>query len=285
MLLLIQSMSTSRSRAPWRRSSATSSSSASITRASTRRVITVLVVSLSTIGASNQKGILRFGGAAVGGVMAMISLMYLFPNVETIGGFWLIFGAGTAVAAWATFGTPRIYYGGYQVGLAFYKAIFQGSFGQVTTLTVIRDRLIGIFFGLIVFGIVEHVLWPVSATDALRRTLAELLRLLAELARTGSSTATPTVTGDEVDAWRRRISQKVQNVQELIESSKFELVSLKVSEVQKLTGEAQIIFILLLSLARRRQEVTDPSAVREAAVGLDDAMATALMALSRRSRQ
>jgi len=245
-------------------------------------VITVLVVSLSTIGASNQKGILRFGGAAVGGGMAMISLMYLFPNVETVGGFWLVFGAGTAVAAWATFGTPRIYYGGYQVGLAFYKAIFQGSFGPVTTLTVIRDRLIGVFFGLIVFGIVEHVLWPVSATDALCRGLAELMDLLAKLARTVTSTTPPTVTGDVVDAWRRRISQKVENVQELIESSKFELRSLKLSEIQKLTGEAQIIFILLLSLARQKREVTDPSAVRAAAVGLDDAMASALMALSRR---
>ena len=245
-------------------------------------VITVLVVSLSTIGASNQKGILRFGGAAVGGGMAMISLMYLFPNVETIGGFWLVFGAGTAVAAWATFGTPRIYYGGYQVGLAFYKAIFQGSFGPVTTLTVIRDRLIGVFFGLIVFGIVEHVLCPVSATDALRRGLAELMDLLAKLARTGTSPTPPTVTGDVVDAWRRRISQKVENVQELIESSKFELRSLKLSEIQKLTGEAQIIFILLLSLARQKPEVMDPSAVRAAAVGLDDAMASALMALSRR---
>ena len=131
-------------------------------------VITVFVVSLSTIGASNQIGILRFGGAAVGGGMAMIALMYLFPNMETIGGFWLIFGAGTAVAAWATFGTPRIYYGGYQTGLAFYKAVLQG-FGQVTTLTVIRDRLIGIFFGLIVFGIVEHVLWPVRATTRCAR--------------------------------------------------------------------------------------------------------------------
>ncbi len=215
-------------------------------------VITVLVVSLSTIGASNQKGILRFGGAAVGGGMAMVALMYLFPNAETIGGFWLIFGAGTAVAAWATFGTPRIFYGGYQTGLAFYKGVLQG-FGQVTTLTVIRDRLIGVFFGLIVFGIVEEVLWPVSATDALRRSLAELMHLLAELARTRTGSLAPTVTGDEVDAWRRRISQKVQDVQELIESSKFELRSLKVSEIQKLTGEAQIIFILLLSLARQRR--------------------------------
>ena len=220
-------------------------------------MITVLVVSLSTIGASNQKGILRFGGAAVGGVMGLIALVYLLPNVETIGGFWLVFGAGTAVAAWATFGTPRISYGGYQVGLAFYKAVFQG-FGPVITLTVIRDRLVGVFFGLIVFGIVEHVLWPVRAKDALRARLAEIMHLLAELARTGTSSATPTVTGNDVDSWRRRISQKVEDVQGLIESSKFELGAFKLSEIQKHTGDAQIVFILLLALARQRQEVTHP---------------------------
>jgi multidrug resistance protein MdtO len=97
-------------------------------------VITCFVVALSTIGASNQKGILRFGGAAVGGLMGLIALVYLFPNVETIGGFWLVFGAGTAVAAWVNFGTPRISYGGYQVGLAFYKAVLQG-FGPAMSAT------------------------------------------------------------------------------------------------------------------------------------------------------
>ena len=149
-------------------------------------VITCFVVSLSTIGASNQKGILRFGGAAVGGVMGLFALVYLFPNMDTIGGFWLVFGAGTAVAAWANFGTPRISYGGYQIGLAFYKAILQG-FGPALSATVVRDRLIGVFFGLIVFGIVEHVLWPVRARDALRARLAEMLRLLADLARSGTT--------------------------------------------------------------------------------------------------
>src|SRR5262249_45909822 len=168
-------------------------------------VITCFVVSLSTIGASNQKGLLRFGGAAVGGLMGLIALVYLFPNVETIGGFWLVFGAGTALAAWVNFGTPRISYGGYQIGLAFYKAILQ-SFGPALSATVVRDRLIGVFFGLLVFGIVEHVLWPVRAQDALRARLAELMHLLAELARTGTSRGTPTATRHDVAAGRRRIS-------------------------------------------------------------------------------
>ena len=241
-------------------------------------VITCFVVSLSTVGASNQKGILRFGGAALGGGMGLIAIMYLLPNVEGIGGFWLVFGAGTAVAAWVTFGTPRIFYSGVQIGLAFYKAVLQG-FPAVSAL-VVRDRLFGVFLGLAVFGIVEHVLWPVRAADALRARLAQMLHLLAELARTGTSSATPAVTGNDVDSWRRRISQKVEDIQGLIESSKFELGAFKLSEIQKLTGDAQIIFVLLLSLARERHEVTQPNVVRAAAVELDDAMATGLLALA-----
>jgi len=245
-------------------------------------VITCFVVALSTIGASNQKGILRFGGAAVGGLMGLIALVYLFPNIETIGGFWLVFGTGTAIAAWVNFGTPRISYGGYQVGLAFYKAILQ-DFGPATSATVVRDRLIGVFFGLIVFGIVENLLWPVRARDALRARLADLMHLLAELARAGASSATPAVTNNEVDSWRRRTSHKVQEVQELIESSKFESGSLDLDALQKHTGDAQIIFVLLLSLARQGHDVTQPNVVRTTAVELDSGIAAALEALATRA--
>ena len=177
--------------------------------------------------------------------MGLIALVYLFPNVETIGGFWLVFGAGTAVAAWVNFGTPRISYGGYQIGLAFYKAVLQG-FGPALSATVVRDRLIGVFFGLIVFGVVEHLLWPVRARDALRARLAEMLRLLADLASATGTIASlyprsSILAGcdmtNDVDSWRRRISQKVEDVQGLIESSKFESGDLELDEIQKRTGD------------------------------------------------
>jgi fusaric acid resistance family protein len=245
-------------------------------------VITCFVVALSTIGASNQKGTLRFGGAAVGGLVGLVALVYLFPNVETIGGFWLVFGAGTAVAAWVNFGTPRISYGGYQIGLAFYKAVLQG-FGPALSATVVRDRLIGVFFGLIVFGIVEELLWPVRAQDALRARLAEMLRLLADLARSRTNDKTPTVIADDVDAWRRRIAQKVEDVQGLIESSKFESGDLELDEIQKRTGDAQIVFVLLLSLARQSRDIAQSNVVRAAEVELDSVIATALEALAMRA--
>jgi multidrug resistance protein MdtO len=220
-------------------------------------VITCFVVSLSTIGSSNQKGILRFGGAAVGGLMGLIALVYLLPNAESIGGFWLVFGAGTAVAAWANFGSPRISYGGYQAGLAFYKAVLQG-FGAAASATVLRDRLIGVFFGLAVFGLVEHLLWPVRAADVLRARFAEMLRLLAGLARAGEGR-----TAAEIDGSRLRISQKVEEIQGLIESSKFEPDARDLDALQRATGEAQIVFLLLLSRERHPRRVELDSAVAE----------------------
>ena len=228
--------------------------------------------------------------------MGLVALVYLFPNVETIGGFWLVFGAGTAVAAWVNFGTPRISYGGYQIGLAFYKAVLQ-DFGPASSATVVRDRLIGVFFGLIVFGIVEHLLWPVRARDALRARLAELMHLLADLARSATtrekrlqssildhqSSADVSMATNDVDSWRRRISQKVEEVQGLIESSKFESGDLDLDEIQKRTGDGQLVFVLLLSLARESRDIAQSNVVRTAEVALDSVIATALEALAMRA--
>ena len=208
-------------------------------------VITCFVVSLSTIGSSNQKGLLRFGGAAVGGVMGLLALVYAYPNVEGVGGFWLVFATGTAVAAWINFGSPRISYGGYQTGLAFYKATLQ-TVGPAMSATVVRDRLIGVAFGLIVFGIVEHLLWPVRAAERMHARLADVLRSLAAFARVASTAPV------DVDSRRQLISQQVADVQGFIESSKFEVQSpgADAQAVERLTADAQAVFVVLLAIAR-----------------------------------
>ncbi len=243
-------------------------------------VITCFVVSLSTIGSSNQKGLLRFAGAALGGLMGLVALVYAFPNVAGLGGFWLVFGAGTAVAAWINFGTPRVSYGGYQTGLAFYKAVFQ-SFGPAVSATVLRDRLIGIAFGLIVFGLLEHLLWPVRAADRMRERLADLLRSLAGLAL---ACAKPRgLRSGEVDARRRLISQQVADVQGLIESSKFEPDAAGTTAIQRLTGDAQTVFLILLAIARHEGAL--PPTAREATLRLPIDAAAALEALAEHLRR
>ena len=86
---------------------------------------------------------------------------------------------------------------------------------------------------------------------------------------------------DDVDSWRRRISQKVEETQGLIESSKFESGDLDVDEIQKRTGDGQLVFVLLLSLARQSRDTARlPDTMRTAEVDLDNAVATALEALA-----
>src|SRR5256886_4242849 len=235
-------------------------------------VITCFVVSLSTIGSSNQKGLLRFGGAAVGGVMGLFALVYAFPNIEGLGGFRLVLPTGPAGAAWINFGSPRISYGGYQTGLAFYKATLQ-DLGPAVSATVVRDRLIGVAFGLIVFGIVEHVLWPVRAADRMHARLADVFRSLAAFARALSQPP-----GD-VDARRRLISQQVADVQGFIESSKFEsgTGAGDAQTVERRTADAQTVFLVLLAIAREATAAArPPEALHTATIRVGDDVAATL---------
>jgi multidrug resistance protein MdtO len=244
-------------------------------------VITCFVVSLSTIGSSNQKGLLRFGGAALGGFMGLIALVYAFPNIDGVGGFWLVFAAGTAVAAWINFGSPRISYGGYQTGLAFYKATLQ-HLGPAVSALVVRDRLVGVAFGLIVFGLVEHLLWPVRAADRMHARLADVFRSLAALARVASR---PPDDGSNADARRDLISQQVADVQGFIESSKFEpgAAASDAQAVERLTADAQTVFLVLLAIARDGESAAvRPDAGRAATIRVDEDAAAILDGLGDR---
>src|SRR5262249_61584695 len=184
-------------------------------------VITCMVCSLSTIGASAQKGLLRFAGAVLGGTMGVVTCLYIFPHVDSLGGFWIPFSAGTAVAAYVNFGSPRISYRGYQIGLAFYKVVLQG-YGPVTELRLARNRLVGIALGLVVFGVIDTYLWPVRAGATLLPTLANTLRLLARLARLPGQPVAPARLLSEADNLRVQISQAFDTVRQRLEGTKFE---------------------------------------------------------------
>jgi multidrug resistance protein MdtO len=246
-------------------------------------VITCFVVGLPTAGASTQKGILRFTGAAVGGGMGIYSLIYILPHVETLGGFWLVFAAGTAVAGWVNFGSPRVSYGGLQIGVAFYKVVLQG-FGPTTNLKVARDRLIGIALGLVVFGILEHILWPVRASDRRQERFADVLRSLAALTRLGMGDRTPAGWDRDLEDMRRRIAHGLAGTQSLLEESKFELRAGELEGFERSLGDAQIIFLTLLSLAYQRRVLGQPlTDLPVAARHLEDAVARSLEEIANRT--
>jgi hypothetical protein len=88
-----------------------------------------------------------------------------------------------------------------------------------------------------------------------------------------------------VDSWRRRISQKVEDIQGLIESSKFESGNLALDRLEKCSGDAQLVFVLLLSLARHSRDITQSNVVVTAAVNVDTLNWSMRMWSTRRAHQ
>jgi multidrug resistance protein MdtO len=247
-------------------------------------VITCMVCSLSTIGASAQKGLLRFTGAVLGGTMGVVTCLYIFPHLDSLGGFWIPFSTGTAVAAYVTFGSPRLSYCGYQIGLAFYKVVLQG-YGPVTELRVARNRLVGIALGLVVFGIIDMQLWPVRAGATILPTLATALRLLARLARLPGLPVAPARLLSEADNLRVQISQVFDTVRQRLEETKFEPSRVDYDVMAQLMADAHAVFLTLLAVVHHRAAARPPvmlQAIHDHLDGLTTAVAERIEAVADR---
>jgi multidrug resistance protein MdtO len=247
-------------------------------------VVTCIVCSLSTIGASAQKGTLRFAGSAVGGGLGVITLTCIFPYLDSIAGFWIPFAAVTGLAAYVTFSGPSLSYGGYQIGLAFYKCVLQ-SYGPYTELRVVRDRLIGIVLGLIVFGLISNWLWPVKALENTRAKLASALQTLAKLAGLPDEKKDPTPRLAEAYDLRLQAYQQFRAVHELLESAKFEPGEEFRRKLQEISSVAQRLLLYLLAIIQHRPDLRPeavPEPLREASAGFRTALADELQTLSAR---
>jgi multidrug resistance protein MdtO len=151
-------------------------------------VTTCLFTALSTIGASRQKQILRIAGASVGGfVLGMGSQVFILPYVDSIAGFTVLFIIATLLSAWFQTSSPRLSYFGLQMALAFYLINLQ-EFRIQTSLSVARDRVVGVLLGLSMMWLVFDQLWGAPAAVELRRVFVSNLRSLAQFAREPLST-------------------------------------------------------------------------------------------------
>ena len=145
-------------------------------------VTTCVFTALSNVGTSRQKQVLRIVGAVLGGfVFGMGSQIFILPNIDSIAGFIVLFAVVTAVAAWVSTSSSRLSYVGLQIALAFYL-ITLSEFRIQTSLTIARDRAIGVLLGTFMMWLVFERLYARPAGDEMVRIFVSNLRLLAELA-------------------------------------------------------------------------------------------------------
>lgn len=144
-------------------------------------VTTCVFTALTNIGASRQKQVLRLAGAALGGfVFGLGAQIFILPYIDSISGFTVLFAVVTAIAAWISSSSSRLSYAGLQIALAFYL-INLSEFSIQTSLTLGRDRAIGVLLGISMMWLIFERFYPRPAADEMVRIFILNLRLMADL--------------------------------------------------------------------------------------------------------
>jgi multidrug resistance protein MdtO len=124
------------------------------------------------VEATIYKATLRIVGCLIGGTFALISILFLIPQLESIASLVILVACVSAIGAWVATGSERISYAGLQIAFAFFLSMFQG-YAPETDLDKIRDRVVGIILGIVVTGFVFQYVWPERATAAEARSTPE----------------------------------------------------------------------------------------------------------------
>jgi multidrug resistance protein MdtO len=149
-------------------------------------VTTCFFVALGSLGETMHKLTLRIAGALIGGLAAGLCIVYVLPEMEDIGQLCLLIFAVSTVSAWVATSSDRLSYAGMQIAFAFFLGVLHDytpftDFPYATDLTVLRDRIVGILLGNLLMSLVFSVVWPVSAADRVRSSVAAVLRTLGQL--------------------------------------------------------------------------------------------------------
>src|SRR5262249_41312182 len=123
-------------------------------------------------------------GAVIGASLGILSIVFVLPHLDTIGGLLVLVAAVTLFCAWISTGSQAIAYAGMQVGLAFYLTVLQG-YTRTSKMVIGRDRVIGILLGNVILSVVFSTLWPERIKPVVRQALSRALEALATMLRLG----------------------------------------------------------------------------------------------------
>jgi multidrug resistance protein MdtO len=220
-------------------------------------VVTCVVVAQSTLGATTTKSLMRVAGAVFGALLAVLAIVLVMPNIETLVPYLLTVSGGLGVAAWLTTGSSRISYVGVQTAMAFALGLVD-AFAPTTDLLPARDRVLGILLGIAVMVAVDHTVWPVRASGSMRPALASALRSLAGLAAMPLARLGYAGRVAHAATLRGSVYRDLAATLRLREESRMEpgagsaAAHAEREHVLRLTGDVQVVFLALLVLARHR---------------------------------
>jgi len=247
-------------------------------------VTTCLLTALSTVGFSRQKQLLRFTGAIVGGFLfGMGAQIVILPHLDSIGEFTVLFVAVSAVGAWFATSSPRLAYFGVQIIVAFYLINLQ-EFKEQISLSIARDRVIGILLGLLAMWLVFDQLWGALASVEMKKVFVANLRWLAEFERQPLSEERKSAI-ERSYFLRETINTNFDKVRSLADGVLFEFGPSRQqdlvlrSQLRKWQPQLRMLFLTRITLFKYRLQLTGfelPAAVRASQLEFDSRLAVVL---------
>ena len=220
-------------------------------------VITCIVTAQSTIGNTLQTQFLRLAGFVAGGlVLGIAAQILILPAIDSIFGFALFFAAGTAIAAWFATSSPRLSYFGVQMALPFYFVNLQ-DYRIQTDLTIARDRVIGVFVGILAMGFIFDRFGTKSDTEQLKKLLVRNVRMLAQL---GGVVRDRAIAVSQISRLRSQINDNFAGLESQTDAARFEFEFrhrreqevVECERIQRAQPALRSIFLLELSLLSHR---------------------------------
>ena len=133
----------------------------------------------------------------------------------------MVVACASAIAGWVATGTELISYAGLQIAFAFFYSVFQG-YAPDTDLDNVRNRVVGILFGLIVTGVVFAYIWPEHTIDRLRDALRQALRQLARLVEIPRAQTSIEAANEEAHSLIGETSKSFDQARRYVELTQFE---------------------------------------------------------------
>lgn len=255
----------------------------------TTSITTCLLTAFTTVGASRQRQLLRFGGAIAGGTIGTAAQVWILPGIDSIFGFTLLFLAVTAVGAWIVTSSPRLSYFGFHLLLSFYLIHLQ-EFKIQTSLVVTRDRVVGIFLGLLTMWLVFDQLGGVPAVVGMKRAFISALRYIARLAREPFSSDLRTAI-EKSYSLRDTVNRNLDQIRTLADAVLFEFGPTRQQDLAlrarllSWSPQLRLVFITGVSLLKYRLQLPGfelPERIRIAEREFGEAVAKTLDATADR---
>lgn len=143
-------------------------------------LITCYVAALGTTGETVRKLTLRITGCLLGAFMGCVALLFIMPQITSVGALMVMVFLAILVAAWVSSGSERISYCGVQIALAFLLTTLNG-FGPSFEFSQAGDRILGILLGIFVIYIIFTQFWPTSIVDEIRSSLKGAVERLTSM--------------------------------------------------------------------------------------------------------